>query len=455
MARTLPVCALLLALPLAARADDAPAETVIRLHMRPQAAPTPILKYQLLPEVRELNPGNPVQGYLVCFMEQNHFFFDKTEVENREKWQTTPLKDLPVQDLRNYGGSALRQADYAARLDAPDWQILPKLRRDGFQTLIPDVQWMRILASGLKVRVRAEAAERRFDDALVTAKTMFALSRHMGEHPTLIADLVGVVVANQAVGPLDELIQQPGCPNLYWALTDLPTPLIDFRKGGQGDAVSAAAWLHLLDDKGPMSDAQIQQFLDAVRPMLPDAIKGDPAGWLAARAKDEGRVQAARKRLAESGLAEDKVKQFPAAQVILLDEKLEYEIQNDEAQTRLAVPYWEMDKLPPPPPAEEMRNDLFPWVSDVRKVRQKEVQLDQRLALLRCVEALRIHAAENDGKLPAALADVKVPLPVDPVTGKPFPYQLDGGTATLRGTAPAGREKEAAYNVRYEVTIEK
>ena len=48
---------------------------------------------------------------------------------------------------------------------------------------------------------------------------------------------------------------------------------------------------------------------------------------------------------------------------------------------------------------------------------------------------------------------VKVPLPVDPVTGKAFRYELAGGTARLRGTPPAGQEKSALFNVRYEVTL--
>ena len=36
-------------------------------------------------------------------------------------------------------------------------------------------------------------------------------------------------------------------------------------------------------------------------------------------------------------------------------------------------------------------------------MRRAAARLDQRLALLRCVEALRMYAAENDGKLPAKL----------------------------------------------------
>jgi hypothetical protein len=456
MARTLPVCALLILLPCIARADDAP--TIVHLNVTPQSAPKPALRYQLLPQLREMNPGNPIQGYLLCFMEQNNLFYGKEAVENREKWLTMPLKDLPIKELRGYG---VRQVDYAARLDTPDWQILLKMRRDGFRTLLPDVQAMRRLAEVLKVRFRADVAERRFDDALVTAKTMFALSRHLGQHPTLIGDMNGVAVASQAIGPVEEMIQQPGCPNLYWALTDLPSPFIDFREGRQGEGVLIDAESRLLDEKEPMSDAQLKQTIDRVRVVLKDfgptgVNSGEVGDWVAARAKDEDRVNAARKRLVEAGLAEDKVKQFPAQQVILLDEKLKYEIQRDEGYRLMALPYWEAEKLQAAAPMEN-RGESIPALMkpDFLSMRQASARLDQRLALLRCVEALRMYAAENDGKLPAKLSDVKLPLPVDPVTGKPISYQLDGGTAILHGSAPAGREQEASFNVRYEVTITK
>ena len=462
MARTLPVCALLILLPCAARADDATAPTVVHLTVTPQAAPTPALRYQLLPELREMNPGNPVQGFLTCFMEQNSFFFSKEEVENREKWLTMPLKDLPIKKLHDYGGAGLRQADFAARLDKPDWQILRKMRRDGYDTLLPDVQVMRVLARALMVRCRGAVAQRRFDDALTTAKTMLALSRHLGEHPSLIGDLAGVAVASEACGPLEEMIQQRGCPNLYWALTDLPSPFIDFRRGCQGQIVIDEAEFHLLDEKAPMSDARMQQFVDRIRrfgpsdPVRPDclAIKGDPADWVAAQARNADRLRAARKRLVEAGLAEENLKQFPAQQVILLDEKLDYEIERDKKLKTVALPYWEFEKFQAAPPTNKVEH-LIPWMPAFLNVRQAGARLDQRLGLLRCVEALRMYAAENDGKLPAKLSDVKLPLPVDPITGKPFTYHLDGNTATLRGTPPAGREKDAAYNVRYEVTMVK
>ena len=254
MFRALSVCALVLVLPLVGRADDKPepTETVIQVTVQPAPAPKPALRYQLLPELQEMNPGNAAQAYLLCFMEQNNFFYRKDAVENRDKWQTMPLKDLPLKELRDFGygkGSGpLRQADYAARLDRVDWQILLKEKKEGIKLLIPEVQSMRILGGALKVRFRVEVVERRFEDALVTAKTLFALARHLEEHPTLISDLVGIAIAFLAIGPLDEMIQQPGCPNLFWALTDLPKPLISTHLGCQGERIFLSDVFALLDD---------------------------------------------------------------------------------------------------------------------------------------------------------------------------------------------------------------
>ena len=237
MRQSLLICASLAVFVLPCQADDTPvaAETLIRLTVYPAPAAKPALRYLLLPELRELEPGNPCHIYLKCFMESQKFFFDKEAFQRREKLLVMPLKELPAQELLDYGHLHLQYADLAARLDRPDWQILSKLKTDGIGLLVPDLQEMRKLASALKVRFRAEVALGRFDDALRTAKTMFAMSRHLYEHPTLIADLVGIAVAFVAIGPLEEMLEQPGCPNLYWALTNLPSPLVPLDRGIEGE----------------------------------------------------------------------------------------------------------------------------------------------------------------------------------------------------------------------------
>jgi hypothetical protein len=233
MVRILVAYTVMAAFPLAARADDAPPRTIIALNVQAMPAPKPALRYTFLPPLQAMNPGNPVQEYLKCFSEQVNFFYLLPYVENRAKWLAMPLKDLPLKELHNYGGNALRQADYAARLDTPDWQVLLRLKSEGVRLQLPELIQLRELAEALRLRMRAEIAERRFDDALRTEQTLLALGRHMGMHPTLLFGLVSLNITSRSIATLDEMVQQPGCPNLYWALTDLPSPFIDLRAGMQ------------------------------------------------------------------------------------------------------------------------------------------------------------------------------------------------------------------------------
>jgi hypothetical protein len=417
--------------PLASRAE----ETVIRLSVQPMAAPKPALRYLLLPDLKEMTPGNPIPNYLKCLLDQD--FSSEREI---------------------LGKSALRQADRAARMDKPDWQILLKLKTDGFGLLLPDLQKMRMLAADLKDRFHDEVVRGHFDDALRTAKTMFALSRHMGDHPTLIGDLVAIAIAYVTIGPLDEMLEQPGCPNLYWALTNLPNPLISLDKGMEGERVLLRSEFHELDDREPMTPGQIKKLIVHIAGLRmgqrKEEIKAVQA-WIDARTKDEKQVEAARRRLVEHGIAEERLRRFPADQVILLDEEREFEVRRDEVVKLMNLPTWQFEAMirQAKPPKERALFDEV--LSAFHKVRRAQGRLEQRIALLRHVEALRLHAAEHDGKLPAKLSDIDVPLPVDPFTGKPFVYKVEGETAHLRGTPPRGEEKNPGYNIHYEITIRK
>jgi len=340
-------------------------------------------------------------------------------------------------------------------MDKPDWQILPKLRTDGVSLLLPDIQKMRVLAGGLQERFREEVAARRFDDALVTAKTMFAMSRHMGEHPTLIGGLVGMAIAHIAIGPLEEMLGQPGCPNLYWALTNLPGPLVSFEKGLEGERMFLDTELRELDDKNPMTPEQIKKLVEYIDRILEVGKQDETTrAWLDKRNKDEKYLAAVRKRLVEHGISEDRLARFPADQVLLLDEKRNYEIERDDATKCAPLPTWEaialLDKIKPD--QERLFKGFLPALF---KVRVAQGRLEQKIALLRHVEALRLYAAAHDGKLPAKLVDVDVPLPVDPYTGKSFRYELQDGVAHLRGSSPKGYEKIAAFNLHYEITLRK
>ncbi len=463
MVRTVFACAALAVFALPCRADQATSEgeTLIRLTVDPAAVPTPALRYLLLPQLKEMNPGNPIQGYLKCFMEQQKFFFDKESFQRREKLLVMPLKELPARELNDYGGLALKQADWAARLDNPDWQILLNLKAEGIYLMVPDVRQLRSLASALKVRMRAEVALGRFDDALRTAKTMFAMSRHLGEHPTFLGNLFGVAIANLALGPLEEMLEQPGCPNLYWALTNLPNPLVSLETAMQGERVGVIQWTFRdLDDGTPMSPDRLNSFIADLDKLFkrefPGKLTEGLRAWLGARTKDERMVVAARRRLVEVGLSEVQVRLFPAEQVILLDMKRGLEVRFDDVIKTTNLPVWQAEMVTnghkPPDDLPTFLHEFVPAVGPTVRMRTR---LDQRIALLRHVEALRLYAAEHGGSLPAKLSDVMVPLPDDPFTGKPFRYEITGNTAHLRGTPPSAEAKNPSFNLHYEVILRK
>ena len=152
MTQFLLAAVLLVASPPASRADEA----AVHFTVRPMPAPKPALRYQLLPERAELNPGNAAQGYLICFifMEQPISFFGREAfgreaVTERARYLAMPLAELPADRLREYGGATLRQADWAARLDAVDWQDLSPGRNDRLGDVPGELGQLQVLAAAL------------------------------------------------------------------------------------------------------------------------------------------------------------------------------------------------------------------------------------------------------------------------------------------------------------------
>jgi hypothetical protein len=457
----LSLCALFASWSVPCFAQTAPATDVPPVHLilHPMAASVPALKYQLLPELKEMNPGNAVQGFMKCFMEQQSFFFAKESQTDRDKWNSAPLTELRSQNLLHYGDKALIHADYAARLDSTDWQVLLRARTEGYNLPMPEVQQFRMLAVALKVRFRAEVAEGRFDDAVRTAKTMLALARSSNEYPGIIPNLIGAAIAAITFNALEEMIQQPGCPNLYWALTTLPSPLIDNRKGLQGEAVFAAAEFNGLDSAAPMST----ESLEKMKTHLSQVIGGSKAeqeqkqlkAWMVAQSADAAYLQAARSRLIASGASNERVQNLPALQVVLLDEKREYEVRMDEGCKWMPLTFWQaapaLRAVNPNRKADHMLAEMF--LPPFLKLRMAQARSDRPIALLRQVEAIRMYAADHDGKLPARLEDLTVPVPIDPIHGKPFDYKIEGDSAVLRAPSPVGFE--AAPSLHYILTIKK
>lgn len=488
MMRLFTVSISLAALPLASSAGEA----AVRLDVRPMASPEPALKYLLLPEVRELKPGNPAQYYLRCFMEQRNFFFTKGSISQRDRYLTMPLSQLVTEKVRNYGGGALygkgplNQVDWAARLNALDWEMVGRLETEGRELALPELGPLGLLGPNLQVRLRIEVAGRRYEEAVYTVKTMFALARHLGEYPAEAANHFGLAIAHRAVDSLEEMVQQPDAPNLYWALTDLPCPLVDMRKGLQGGSTLTATEFRPIREDAAMTEEELEKVVSRLSGLM--GFDREQSGRtvhslrssLLNRVKDADRIHAIRQRLfatrrsiligqpsnkqpaitmlkraLEITTIKDRIDRFPPLQVILLDEMRQFEIHRDERMKLLGLAPWQIDSLNNEY-GKSKEDCLFAdFLPDVGSARRAQARLGQRLALLRHVEAIRLHAAGHDGKLPEQLSEIAVPLPVDPFTGKSFVFQKEGANVHLQGCPPRRDDKNATYNVRYEIRIRK
>lgn len=455
--RLAPALLLAVAAPAAAQPPVKPEDGkhVVRLTVDATPAPRPALKYALLPELRELNPGNQVQAFYKCFFEQNNFYYASESIANREKWQTAPLAELKDEkQLIGYGGSGLRQADYAARLDTADWQFTTQLRNDGINALLPDVQQMRMLAGALKVKLRGQTARGEFDGALQTAQTMLTLARMFNEQPTLISQLVGCAITAIAFDPLEEMLGQPGAPSLYWALTDLPAPFITLRKGMQGERGWTEKDFGKLRKTDPLPEAELRRMIEELNRITKSEGGGEnPSEWAGGLAADPAVLARAKERLVKAGFRPAALDKLNRIQVFLMDDYQQYEEYRDELLKWTNVPFWQ---TPPDLDRAKLPQGGFnALVVAARKVFLAQARTQQRVALLQAVEAVRLYAAAHGGKVPPTLAEVGVPVQDDPFTGKPFLYEVKDGKAVIRGAPPPDMKEVPVYNRVYELTIRK
>jgi hypothetical protein len=78
-----------------------------------------------------------------------------------------------------------------------------------------------------------------------------------------------------------------------------------------------------------------------------------------------------------------------------------------------------------------------------------ERQLRRFVAILNCMEAIRLHAALNQQRLPGYLSEIQeVRVPDDPLTGKPFDYAIDGQSIILRSP---DKTASGRFEFRYRV----
>jgi hypothetical protein len=463
------------AVSLAHAQDDGPNRAVLY----PAALPSPALKHRLLPDLRNQTTGNAAPVYEDAIGKLKPLQREPEEQpkwrEQFSKWTGTPLRELPRDEVRKAlepYKEILDLAEKAARREYCDWDLPARLRKGGFSTLLPEVQFLREIGTLLSLRARLEIADGELTKAVRTLQTGLALAKQVGEQPTFINHLVGTAIAQLMLRQLEDFVQQPKAPNLYWALTDLPQPLIDQRKSFEGERIMMAAVFPGIGEAmadpnaGPLTKEQVEacvNFLVGMRPGINlDEIqrKVRLTKYLTEHYEEHKKV------LLDHGRPKDKVDAMPHVQVGIMAEMYGYEQMVDDQAKWANEPYYQVvDRLDQLDKARKQMSkgpsilpegsfaELGPAVTPIIRAR---VRLQRKVDALRCLEAIRAYAAAHEGKLPGALDEIKdVPIPLDPATGKAFAYKVSGDKATLEAPA-VGRDKQTAFpQVAYEITIKR
>ena len=480
MRRAAAVLLLLTAVPLV-WADAKPGDP-IRIAVNPAEAPKPSLKYRLAPDRRDLAPGNAAAVYYraMAFFVENSALLKEIKDDSWSEWMHTPLKELPLEQVKEQLAHArhlLHEIDLGARCKDCDWQL--ENRSEGAVLLLPEIQSFRSIAPVLAVRARYEMAQGKWEDAIQTLQTGYAAGRHLGRGPTIIHVLIGGAFAGVMDEQLETLIQQPGAPNLYWALTDMPRPYLDAEKAYEQESRMIdrmMPWVQRLD--GPaLSSAQLQAVMDDMRKGIDDLAselslvqpseveKLGQAFFLV-----QGYGEAKRGLLARDKYTAEQIEAMPEFQVTALYAYLEYRDSLDEAMKWVHAPNG------PRQPGFKKSADKFELAMGrldrlffrgalgkigigfggslsgfIGKAYEAGQRTDRRFAALECIEALRLYAAQN-GKWPDTLADLTdSPAPNDPTTGKPFDYHVQENKAVLK--APGKPDSPDALS--YEVFLRK
>lgn len=435
------------------------------LTMDPAPEPDPALKYRLRPHFIDQNPGNAAQAYHMAVQ----LYMDNARTDDEDKvgkWLELPPVELPVAEVREMldrQSYAIKQARIAARRERCDWQY--PIRSEGYDLPLPNLGRYRNIAKLFALKARLEVANKQFDEADDDLQTGFGMARHACDSPLLISDLVGHAVGRVMARQVLAWIQAPNSPNLYWALSDLPSPMKDPREllsGEEAMLYFAFPQLRNINAKSGPEDwnqvaAEVNRLIGGRAGDGPDGEKGWQQKLRIAGSALKSYPEA-KQELIRSGQDPKRVEAMPVQQVILMAAHHEYLHHRDEIDKWFCVPYWQAREGLAQ--AEQSRRAgglmkgypftmLLPSVSHAYYI---TTEFNCDIAALRCVEAIRMHAAANNGSLPASLdAITAVPLPINPMTGKPFDYQLSDNRAVLTAVAPAG--EPYSDKARWVITI--
>ena len=391
----------------------------------------PILKHALLPRASDQKTGNAALFYYgaVGLMPN----MDDELSETFRQWREQPADKLPRKEVDAFLATFEKSFGHmrlASLRDHCDWETPVEA---GYDFELPSLSAFRQLARAMALKIRLDLADRDLDAALEDARHVLAMARNLAAGPTVIQDLVGMSIANSALRELIAWPQDTRAPNLYWALSALPTPFIDIRPSMEMEMdLMFREFPDLRDlERETLSVEQANTLAATILTKIGLASENNtlqalaPATWAILQYTDAQAFLRARQ------WTDDHIKALPVAQAVLIYQLQQYVDNRDRTVCWLFLPY--ADAYAHQKDADQARSKLYGggakfnvfahFMPALYRISFVQTRLDRDIAMLRIVEALRMEAAHNQGRLPKSLSDItRVPIPDNPLTGKPFIY---------------------------------
>ena len=366
-------------------------------------------------------------------------------------YSSKPAGEFPVDEARNFVDrfrTVYRFLEAGSRCDYCDWEHHIRGNKDPISIALPEIHESRDLARGLMVKARLEIHDKNYDAAIKTIRVGKTLARHVAEgSQVIVASLVGIAIEGMMNECLFELVQQPDAPNLYWTLSVLPATSFSYAESFEVEMDFLRQMfpelVRAMDDPDSMTENDWKEFsrvlIKAVASFPSSTDNTESVKLLVASTWGIAAYPKAKQWLASRGKTAEEIEAMPVAQAIGLWSVYRYEIIRDDYMKIVRLPFWQRKSHDPDQrwnefevmsPLDALVRMLMPAINAYYgAVCRTRANVD----VLRIVEAVRLYAAENDGRLPDTLDAIEsVPIPsVDPFTGKPYVYRIENGRAVV------------------------
>lgn len=480
-----------------AKAKKPAGVTVVNLTLHPAKLPCPTRKYRLTTPYLDQTPGNAACLYYRSAVSRKFMWGITRDAINNPKtgmvnWDTqretikkglkTPLADLPRDAIK----AALKFYDFeememAARRTECDWGY--PFREFGHPLVsLEELGANRQVADALLLRARVEMADGNVQKSIDTLRSVLAYAIHLGSSRLLANNYTGMRTAQEVANQCETLVQLPNAPNLYWTFSTVPKPCITQHKflGMEGSFPELTTPSLREAHTRKLSNAEaavfLARFIDEVQKDFliigHCEVTAKEAKviekWLSSVSPNNYVKETYLKALAklmETGRSKSELEKMSKPQVVLLYIATVYSELRDNLLQWASVPYWQSRSgvdVAQKAFKTNVKKDplLHAFMASMSVFSEHDwwhygpALTERRLATLRVIEAIRLYAANHEGRLPETLDEIsEVPIPFNPVTGKPFPYKLEGNTAVLK--ADGGPVKRIADQREYRIKLAK